>query len=549
MSLSRRELLTRFLGAPIAASAAGCGSGRPLLPPAGEFVGTSVTLGHRLRQAAGPEYSADAAERRDVVIVGGGIAGLSAARQLARHGTDFVLLELEPEPGGTSVSGESPVVAYPWGAHYLPVPLRDNQPLIELLDEMHVLEGLDADGNPVVAEQYLCRDPQERLFVDGRWHEGLFPWAIASDGDVAQYQQFEREIDRLTGWRDEAGRRAFMIPVSGCSPAPEIRQLDRLTMADWLRSRRLTSPRLYWYVDYCCRDDYGLTVEQTSAWAGLFYFASRRQSPGSPSQPFITWPEGNGRLVAHLRDCCGDRLRTRQLVTGIVPALRAGQDVVEVTVIDASRPKETVRCFEARRVIFAAPTFLAPHLIRGYREEGPRNVGELQFGSWLVANLHLTRRPRENGFPLSWDSVLYQSPSLGYVAATHQELLDFGPTVFTYYFPLCDDDPRAARQRLLELSWPEWADVILTDLEQAHPDIRTLTRRLDIMRWGHAMVRPVPGLFSSSVRQDCARPFGRVHFAHAALSGVALFEEAFDHGNRAAAEVLEALRTVEKTAV
>ena len=42
----------------------------------------------------------------DVVIVGGGVAGLSAARKLKQAGVDFVLLELEPEVGGTAVSGE-----------------------------------------------------------------------------------------------------------------------------------------------------------------------------------------------------------------------------------------------------------------------------------------------------------------------------------------------------------------------------------------------------------------------------------------------------------
>jgi len=39
-----------------------------------------------------------------------------------------------------------------------------------------------------------------------------------------------------------------------------------------------------------------------------------------------------------------------------------------------------------------------------------------------------------------------------------------------------------------------------------------------------------------------ARPLGRLHFAHTDLSGLALFEEAFDHGVRAAAEILAARR-------
>jgi len=549
MPLSRRELLTRFLGAPIATAAVGCGLGTPRLPSAGKFVGASASLGHRLRSGTLPTFDADAAEAVHVVIVGGGIAGLSAARQLSRHGVDFVLLELEPELGGTSSSGESSLVAFPWGAHYVPVPLPENVELIGLFDEMGILAGRADDGAPIVAEQFLCRDPQERLFVDGQWHEGLFPWAIASDSDTEQFQAFQRAVDTLVGWRDDAGRRAFTIPVADCSTSPEILQLDGQTMADWLRSENLTSPLLHWYVDYCCRDDYGLTVEQTSAWAGLFYFAARKSAPGAASQEFVTWPEGNGRIVKHLRSLCENRIRTQHLVTEVATVERDGQSGAEVVAIDASGSSEAVRCFRAKRVIFAAPPFLAPRLIRGYRDSGPSSVSELQFGSWLVANLHLNQRPTENGFPLSWDSVLYHSPSLGYVAATHQKLLDFGPTVLTYYYPLCDDDPRVARQRLLDLSWEQWADIVLTDLEQAHPEIRSLTSRLDIMRWGHAMVRPVPGVFSGPARKECSQPFGKVHFAHAALSGVALFEEAFHHGNRAATEVLDVLSNPAETAV
>lgn len=549
MPLSRRELLTRFLGAPIATAAVGCGLGTPRLPPKGKFVGGSVSLGHRLRSGTLPTFDAHTTEDVDIVIVGGGVAGLSAARRLTEHGVDFVLLELEPDPGGTSASGKSSLVEYPWGAHYVPVPLPDNDDLISLFDEMGILEGRSEDGSPVVAEQFLCRDPQERLFVNGQWHEGLFPWPIAGESDIAQFQKFRDEIDALVGWRDAEGHRAFVIPVANCSTSAEILQLDQQTMADWLRSKELHSPLLHWYVDYCCRDDYGLTVEQTSAWPGLFYFAARKSAPGADSQEFVTWPEGNGRIVSHLRSICEDRIRTQHLVTEIGTVSHDGQSSVEVVAIDASGESEVVRSFRAKHVIFAAPPFLAPRLIRGYLESGPSSVSELQFGSWLVANLHLKQRPVENGFPLSWDSVFYSSPSLGYVAATHQKLLDHGPTVLTYYYPLCDDDPRVARQRLLDLSWEQWADVVLTDLEQAHPEIRSLTSRLDIMRWGHAMVRPVPGLFSGPAREECSRPFGNVHFAHAALSGVALFEEAFFHGNRAAAEVLTALDAPAETAV
>jgi hypothetical protein len=58
------------------------------------------------------------------------------------------------------------------------------------------------------------------------------------------------------------------------------------------------------------------------------------------------------------------------------------------------------------------------------------------------------------------------------------------------------------------------------------------------MRWGHAMVSPRPVFLWGGEREKATRPYRNVHFAHTDLSGVALFEEAFYHGLRAANEVL-----------
>jgi len=216
-----------------------------------------------------------------------------------------------------------------------------------------------------------------------------------------------------------------------------------------------------------------------------------------------------------------------------IPAPGTG---IDVTAIDSNG--QTAYGFRANKVIFAAPHFLSRHLIRPYRENPPGHVIEFDYGAWMVANLFLRDRPEARGFPLAWDNVLYESPSLGYVVATHQRGLDRGPSIFTYYYPLVEQDPRQARQRLLGAGWAEWADVALADLERAHQDIRALTERLDVMRWGHAMIRPRPGFIWGNARRAAAAPYKGVHFANTDLSGVALFEEAFYHGIRAAEEVM-----------
>ena len=385
-SFTRREMLTAFLGLPVALAA--CRSGRAPQFPAGEIVGASDGIGHRIRDGLNLNPAPDAWQQAGVVIVGGGVAGLSAAWRLLNSGfEDFVLLELEPAPGGTARSGTSGVVPYPWGAHYLPAPLKENQTLISLLDEMGILEGRNQTGEPIVAEQFICRDPEERVFFRGRWYEGLYLHAGASSDDLAQLEKFNAEVARWVGWRDARQRRAFAIPVETSSDDAEVTALDQITMAEWLSARGLNSPRLRWLVDYACRDDYGLTVDQTSAWAGLFYFASRVAKPGAESQPLITWPEGNGRLVSHLYSKAKAKVRLRLAAAQIIPTEAGGKSGVDVIALDDKAQR--ANGFHAQQLIFAAPQFLAPYLIRDYREHAPPHIAEFQYGTWMVANLFL----------------------------------------------------------------------------------------------------------------------------------------------------------------
>jgi hypothetical protein len=398
------------------------------------------------------------------------------------------------------------------------------------------LEGRDAEGEPIVAEQFLCRDPQERIFYRGRWYEGTYLSAGASPKDLAQLSAFQAEMDRWVAWRDGCGRRAFVLPIAAGSDDPAVTQLDRLSMAEWMDRHGWDSPRLRWLVDYSCRDDYGTTIEQTSAWAGLFYFVSRVRRPGLKSQPLITWPEGNGRLVDHLFRQAKPYARLGWEVCEIIPKQSGGgKNAVDVVATDRSG---TVRGLHADRVIFAAPQFLTRFLIRDYRQHAPPHVAEFEYAPWLVANLSLRGRPPSRGFPLAWDNVLYESPSLGYVVATHQTCLDYGPTVLTYYYAMADGSARDQRNELLAMKWEDCAELVLTDLGRAHPEIGGLVDRLDVMRWGHAMVRPRPGFIWGPARRAAARPFRGIHFANTDLSGLALLEEALAHGVRAADEVL-----------
>jgi phytoene dehydrogenase-like protein len=442
--------------------------------------------------------------------VGGGIAGLSAAWRLQKRGfRDFRLLEMEPGAGGNSRWGENEITTYPWAAHYVPVPDARATLVRELFEELGVLK------NGVWDERRLCFSPQERLFLHGRWQDGLEPETAATTKDRAEYQRFARMIAEFRA----SGQ--FTIPMElGAKPSP----LDALSFAAWAAQNKFESPYLQWYLNYACRDDFGAPWNATSAWAGIHYFAAREseESRKPEDRGPLTWPEGNGWIA-------------RQLIDRVKPMIRTNAAVYSI-VRDGTRVRVRTEAVEynAERVIFAAPSFLASRIVEG----APAAEGFV-YSPWLTANLTLDRLPREKGSEPAWDNVIYDSPALGYVVATHMGLRSrVDRTVWTYYWALAERTPSDARQLLLAKDWGYWREAILADLSRAHPDIRECVSRIDIMRIGHAMARPVPGFLASTSRRRFATGAGPVYYANSDLSGFSTFEEAQYRGVIAADRAL-----------
>ncbi len=137
--------------------------------------------------------------------------------------------------------------------------------------------------------------------------------------------------------------------------------------------------------------------------------------------------------------------------------------------------------------------------------------------------------------------MAYDSTSLGYVNATHMSVASRTErTVWTYYDSLARFTPEQGRAYLLANNWDHFAGRILDDLARIHPDIRACVSHINIMRMGHAMVRPVPGFQFGEERQRWLKPLGPIHFANSDLSGISIFEEAQYRGVEAARAILRA---------
>ena len=539
--LDRRTLLAGAALAPLV----GCTRSEPS-GYTGGWVGANAERGHRLRdrKAAGistPEFT----RRAGAIVVGAGISGLAAARELARAGVDDVqLLDLEDEPGGNSRGHAIAGMRCPLGAHYLPVPGERAVEVIELLEALGLRRT--ERGRVVYDERMLCHSPQERLHIHGFWHDGLLPPVDALPeaeraDTLAQYRRFSAAVDAASV------NGAFAMPTARSAWRPGLDALDAITFAAWLDAQSLRAPALRWYLDYCCRDDYGAGAPQVSAWAGLHYFASRHgfHAPGDAGEErdgVLTWPEGNAWLARQLAAPLRERTHTGRIALRVVE----GRDEVSVDLWNAVAHR--AERWSAPQLVLAVPLFIAARLIESPPAALVQAAQAMPHSPWLVGNLHLADALDEHpGAPLSWDNVFYDpsnpNPTLGYVDAMHQSTRSIpGPTVLTTYWALGGNSPAqlaAQRARLIAEPWSVWSNAVVAELARAHPDLRSKLKQVDLMRYGHAMSVPVPGLRSSAALRALAAPqatnHGRIHFAHSDLSGYSVFEEALYQGTRAGA--------------
>lgn len=503
-------------------------------PLKGGIVGASANVGHLLRQKAfAPPQETT---HKKIVVVGGGVSGLSAACHFQKEGeSDFLLFDLENETGGNARHGKNSVSAFPWGAHYIPTPNNNLTEYLAFLKECGVITGTSEAGLPVYNESYLCFDPQERLYINGRWQDGLVPQYGLPADEQKQVQRFLEMMNVFRHQKGRDGKDAFAIPVDASSKDEAFTQLDHITMKSWLAQNDFTSPALQWYVNYCSRDDFGATFDRISAWMGLHYFASRKGSGANAEHgDVLTWPEGNGFLVAHLLKPVTASVRTGCLVVRVASTAEG----VTISYIDTSDGK--LKAVAAEQCILAVPQFVAARLLND--EERLKKVGaHYQYTPWMVANLTVSGLQERAGAPLSWDNVIYDSPSLGYVNATHNLVQQHIPRHnLTYYLPLTGGPAADERKKAQQRSYEEWVDMVVRDLKKVHPDIEDKLESLNVMLWGHAMAQPLPGMVHGGIRQELAASVnGNLHFAHTDLAGGSIFEEAFYQGLQAAKAVLQ----------
>jgi hypothetical protein len=230
-----------------------------------------------------------------------------------------------PQPDGNAAGGAFGDLAYPTGAHYLPLPSPESVHVREILADLGIIKKILMAEKPTYDERFILHGPEERLLFNGHWQDGFIPTDGVPAMGARRTRALLRRGDRLRQMRGADGRRIFVFPTVMSSEDPQWQALDRITLKQWLDQNGYKSPTLHWYLNYCCRDDYGTRYDKVSAWAGLHYYCSRwGQAANAGNGAWLTWPGGLQPLAA-----AWPRSAEIKRMAGTVVSLKKTADGVE----------------------------------------------------------------------------------------------------------------------------------------------------------------------------------------------------------------------------
>lgn len=482
--------------------------------------------------------------RTDVLILGSGAAGLTAAWNLAQQGhKDFLMLN-GPEFGGNMRGSQMMGLPCPTGAHYLPLPSMESQHVRAMLADVGVIEADAQSLRPRFDERVLLHYPDERLLINGKWQDGLIPTQGIENAELEQQRRFFSYVEGLKITQGLDGRKVFAIPIAMSSQDPKWMALDQTSFKQWLLDQGYTAPSLHWYLEYVCRDEYGRSHKDISAWSGLHYFAARAGKASNANDgAVLTWPNGLASLGDLIVQATNTRMkRSWQLEAS---AIRVAIDAGSVRVLCAKGRTQQASTFniQARRVICAMPLAVATRVVEDITALGFDPTRHLPpRASWLVSNILLDGFPAEKaGVQLAWDNVLYQGQGLGYVVSTHQNIRVGPPpsTVFSAYQALSEQTPESARTWLAGANPHQLYEQAICDLRIAYGwKLARHVRALEINVRAHAMASPVVGFLTNAGLRNLRAQHDPILFAHSDLSGYSVFEEAAWWGQQAALRAL-----------
>jgi monoamine oxidase len=312
---------------------ASVGAAATLLPGAAE-----AAKGKRKKKKK--STSKKRSRKADVVVVGAGFAGLTAARELVKAGKSVIVLEARDRVGGRVLN--QPIAGgeiSERGATYVG-PTQDH--ILKLAKDMGV-------------EKFLAYDEGDNVYIadDG----SRSTWSDTGPTGTAPLDpQILPDLALVVTRLDQM---STTVPVDAPWQAPQAADWDQQTLETWIRANSV-SPRFHRIIPVATRPIFGTEPRELSLLFVLFYIASsgNEQNPGTFERNFDTrdgaqmyrFHGGSQLVVLRMARELGRRVVLKSPVRTIVQSASG---------VRVESDRMTVR---AKRAIVAVPPPLAARI-------------------------------------------------------------------------------------------------------------------------------------------------------------------------------------------
>lgn len=460
------------------------------------WTGDDFTLGHQLRHKKLPKFPDVPDEKVDFVIVGGGIAGLTAA--LYMDNENYLLLEQYDELGGQSRGDSWKGLGFSYGSTIISHP---QDAVAEVLGKL--------DLKPIQLNESSTDWIYESQQINGT--------SLKHGKFQADFASFKRDAKPI--WQASGNGNVFS-PLTD----HQLLKLDELLFSSCLGTY---SSEFVDLLNCYLRSYLGAGAESVSALAG---FAVLR----SLVEPNYTLSGGNVSLVNLLSRKLHDRGDARIRTKTFVWSIELSDNGSMVSYTDKNGICHKVQC---RHVIVATPHLVSARILTNLNDAARLPLFGYRYCSYLVANLLLKKSILKDGYahftakPFSFSEII-TSETPYKLKGHYNESMGAALTVLQPYEPASN-----GRALLLAGDKESFASEIIKQVQQINDQLETNLERVILTRWGHALAVPGPNYFSKL--NNLQKHTGQIYsLAHSSAKGLPRIESAVIAARQAAYSAL-----------
>jgi len=462
------------------------------------WTGDDFTFGHRLRNAEIPKFPIASERNLDFIIVGGGMAALTAAHKLHNH--DYLLLEQYAQTGGNALGANSHGLWYSYGSQYL---TEVEGEIGQLLSDMKLKPAKVGE--------------EKNAWWDGaRFLKGI------SGSSSTLYNDFKRLRSELGPlWKKMANANMYVSDLTS-----EFQKLDNIVLSTMLTGY---SAQFMDLINGFLTSSSCGGVNMLSALSGI----SMLEDLVIPS---YLLEGGNPALTRALADSIKKTTPKRMVTNAFVWSVTLKDDGASVVYQERNGNLHRVNC---KHVILAIPPMIAVRVVSNFKIAEKAQLYAFKYGSYLVGNFILQKKVFDSSFD-NWLPSKYLFPDITnantvYDLDGHYKK-EMGQ-VLTVYRPFTAGSE--GRSLLLQGDRDKFSLEMRKQLVGLlGSEFESSLEAVQLTRWGHAMAITVPAYFKrmKKVLDGQSNSFS---FAHSSYHGLPSAESAIIGGVTAANRALK----------